>query len=168
MGLIPAAASASPNSENSLGKKVRTAWPKMIGSGTFIIVAFRCSENSTSSALARAICSVRNASSFGALIVATSTISPAITFTGSRRVVVVPSSATSSMRSESSAGMTTDFSVERKSPSVMCATFVLESGDHLPMLCGCVRAYCFTAPGARRSELPSRSTGFTALPSTLP
>ena len=30
----------------------------MIGSETFIIVALRCTENSTSSALARAICAV--------------------------------------------------------------------------------------------------------------
>ena len=28
-------------------RKARTAWPKMIGSETFIIVAFMCSENST-------------------------------------------------------------------------------------------------------------------------
>src|SRR5262249_50318655 len=42
---------------------------------------------------------------------------------------------------------------------------VLGPGAHL---CGLLRAYCFTAPAARRSELPSRSTGLTALPSTLP
>ena len=51
-----------------------------------------------------------------ALIVATSTISPAITFTGSRRAVVVPSLVESSRRSESSAFISTDFSVVRKSP----------------------------------------------------
>jgi hypothetical protein len=38
-------------------KKTRTAWPKMIGSETFIIVALRWSEKSTPSALALAICS---------------------------------------------------------------------------------------------------------------
>ena len=48
----------------------------------------------------------------------------------------------------------------------MCATCVFESADQPPILCGLLRAYCFTAPAARRSELPSRSTGFTALPST--
>jgi hypothetical protein len=42
-----------------LGKKGFTTWPKMIGSLTFIIVALRCTEKSTSSALARAICSRR-------------------------------------------------------------------------------------------------------------
>jgi hypothetical protein len=34
-----------------VGEVRRTAWPKMIGSETFIIVAFRCSENSTPLAL---------------------------------------------------------------------------------------------------------------------
>ena len=41
---------------------------------------------------------------------------------------------------------------------------VFESGDHTPIECGFFRAYCFTDAGARRSELPSRSTGLTALP----
>ncbi len=45
------------------GKNTRTTWPKMIGSETFIMVALRCTENSTPSALARAICSVRNSRS---------------------------------------------------------------------------------------------------------
>ena len=49
----------------------------------------------------------------------------------------------------------------------MCATWVFESLVQGPILCGLLRAYCFTAPAARRSELPSRSTGLTALPSTL-
>ena len=48
----------------------------------------------------------------------------------------------------------------------MCATCDFEAASHLPMRCGCLRAYAFTAFGARRSELPSRSTGFTALPLT--
>ena len=61
----------------------------------------------------------------------------------------------------------TDRSLERKSPAPMVATWVLESGDHAPIECGCLRAYCFTEAGARRSELPSRSTGLTALPLTL-
>src|ERR1700750_238873 len=50
----------------------------------------------------------------------------------------------------------------------MSATRVFESLVQAPILCGLLRAYCFTAPAARRSELPSRSTGLTALPSTLP
>jgi hypothetical protein len=57
--------------------------------------------------------------------------------------------------------------VVRKSPEDMVATLVLESADHAPMECGWDRAYSLTDRGARRSELPSRSTGFTALPLTL-
>ena len=45
------------------GRTSRTTWPKMIGSETFIMVALRCTEKSTSSALARAICSVTNSRS---------------------------------------------------------------------------------------------------------
>ena len=64
-GLMPASASASPCSAKSAGKKARTTCPKMIGSDTFIIVALRCTENSTPSALARAICSSRNVAQRG-------------------------------------------------------------------------------------------------------
>ena len=46
-GLAPPSASASPCSANTSAKNARTAWPKMIGSETFIIVAFRCSEKRT-------------------------------------------------------------------------------------------------------------------------
>ncbi|SKW70181.1 Uncharacterised protein [Mycobacteroides abscessus subsp. abscessus] len=49
----------------------------------------------------------------------------------------------------------------------MVATCVREACDHSPILCGCLRAYSLTAFGARRSELPSRRMGFTALPRHL-
>ncbi len=49
----------------------------------------------------------------------------------------------------------------------MVATLVFESADHAPIECGFFRAYSFTAFGARRSEFPSRRTGFTALPLIL-
>ena len=81
--------------------------------------------------------------------------------------MVVPSSPTSSMRSEPSASITVDFSLERKSSAVMWATLVLESRLQAPIEWGCFRAYCLTEAGARRSELPSRSTGLTALPLIL-
>jgi hypothetical protein len=77
----------------------------------------------------------------------------------------VPSAATSSMRSVPAAAMVTDCSLSG-SRRVMWATWVRESGDHAPIEWGCLRAYSFTDSGARRSELPSRSTGFTALPLT--
>ena len=78
-----------------------------------------------------------------------------------------PVAATCSMRTVVAAATVTDFSLCRKSPSLMVETWVLESLDHAPMRCGFWRAYSLTAFGARRSELPSRSTGFTALPLTL-
>ena len=61
----------------------------------------------------------------------------------------------------------TDRSVERKSPSLIVETWECESRDQAPIECGCLRAYSFTEAAARRSELPSRSTGFTALPLTV-
>jgi hypothetical protein len=61
--LRPAAASCSPYASKTSAKNARTTWPKMIGSLTFIIVAFRCTEYSTFSALACAIVSARKASS---------------------------------------------------------------------------------------------------------
>ena len=160
-------ASASPCSSNTSAKNARTAWPKMIGSETFIIVAFRCSEKRTPCALASAICSARNASSAraahhrGVDDLAREHRQPSLS------TVTAPSAATCSIRSSSSA-------VERDRPlgraEVAVAhrrrRAVLESFDHAPIECGCLRAYSFTEAGARRSELPSRRTGLTALPLT--
>ena len=165
-GLAPALASASPCSSNTSAKNARTAWPKMIGSETFIIVAFRCSEKRTPCSSASSICSARKASSARRRITAPSTISPSTTGT-SLSTVTVPSSATCSIRSSSSASSVTDCSVERKSPSLIVATWVLESFDQSPIECGWLRTYSLTEAGARRSELPSRRTGLTALPLTL-
>ena len=53
-GIRPSAASAGPCLANTGAKKTVTAWPNMIGSDTFIIVAFRCSDASTPAALAPA------------------------------------------------------------------------------------------------------------------
>ena len=83
LGLMSAAARTSPNSSNRSGKNARTTWPKMIGSETFIIVALRCTENSTSSALARAIWAARNSRSAATCITVASTTSPASTGTDS-------------------------------------------------------------------------------------
>ena len=46
-----------------------------------------------------------------------------------------------------------------------CATCDFEAGDRAPMRCGCLRAYASPPRGAAVG-LPSRSTGFTALPLT--
>ena len=166
-GLSPAAAIASPYRSNTSGRKARTTCPKMIGSETFIIVALRWTENSTPSALARAIWASRNSCSAATCRAVASTTSPASTGTDSRSTVVLPSSATSAIRNEPARSITADVSLERKSSAVICATLVLDSGDQAPIECGWFRAYCLTDAGARRSELPSRSTGLTALPLTL-
>ena len=96
-----------------------------------------------------------------------STTSPGSTGTDSLSTVVAPSSPTSSIRSDPWLWITADVSLVRKSSAVICATSVLESGDQAPIEWGWDRAYCLTEAGARRSELPSRRTGLTALPLTL-
>jgi hypothetical protein len=138
----------------------------MMGSETFIIVAFMCSENRTSCCFASSISAARNSTSFAFDRYDASTTSPACTDSPSLSTVVEPSVPTSSMRSVSAAGMVTDSSLERKSPSPIVATWLRDSDDHAPIECGFFRAYSLTAFGARRSELPSRSTGFTAEPLT--
>jgi len=138
----------------------------MIGSETFIIVALRCTENSTFSALASAIWAARKASSGALRSTAASTISPASTGSAALSTVTVPSGAMCSIRSVVAAGRVTEVSVCRKSPSSIVDTCERESGDQAPIDCGCARAYPLTEAGARRSELPSRRTGLTALPLT--
>ena len=80
--------------------------------------------------------------------------------------MTVPSAATCSIRSVSASATVTEVSECRKSPSSMVDTCEADSGDQAPIECGWLRAKLFTEAGARRSELPSRSTGLTALPLT--
>ena len=117
-----------------------TTWPKMIGSLTFIIVALRCTEKSTSSALARAIWLRRNASSAATRSTVASTTSPSSTGRPSLSTVVVPSVATWRMVRVSSPPSTTDCSLSRKSSMPIVATLVLLSGLQAPIECGCLRA----------------------------
>ena len=137
----------------------------MIGSLTFIIVAFRCTENRTSRSFAAATWRARNSVSAARRMTAASATSPASSATASASTVVPPSSPTSRTCAEPPCSTVVDVSVERKSPSAMVATVVREPCDHSPMECGWLRANAFTAAGARRSELPWRRTGLTALPS---
>ena len=88
-GLRPAAVRVSPYRANVSGKKARTTWPKMIGSEIFIMVALRCTENSTPSALARSIWVARNCCSAATRMTEASTTSPAKTGTAERRTVIV-------------------------------------------------------------------------------
>ena len=97
-----------------------------------------------------------------------STTSPLASASGPRSAVGAPPPAgTNSIFTVVSAAMVADFSEPKKSSPVMCTTLVLESLGHARSLCGFFCAKAFTGAATRRSELPSRSTGFTALPSTL-
>ena len=139
-GLAPSFSSASWCSVNTPAKNARTAWPKMIGSETFIIVAFRCRENSRPCSLVSAICSCRNASSARARITAPSTTSPSWTAIPPLSTVAEPSPATYSIRSSSAWSIVTERSVERKSPSDIVATCERLSFDQAPIECGWARA----------------------------
>src|SRR5690625_1326745 len=131
----PAAASSSPYLANTSAKNALTVWPKMIGSETFIIVAFRCTEKRMPSSFARATCALRNSCSAAASIFVASTISPSSTGIASRSTVIsLP--ACSSTRRVSSPSIITDCSFEAKSLAPIVATFVLESFDHSPIECG--------------------------------
>ena len=138
----------------------------MMGSETFIIVAFMCSENSTPEERASSICASRNARRAATSMKVLSTISPASTGTESLSIDTVPSIASCSIRSDVSAAIVTDCSFERKSPDDMVATWLSDPAVHAPIECGWLRAYSLTALGARRSEFPSRRTGLTAEPFT--
>ena len=165
LGSAPAAASASACRSNTGAKNARTAWPKTIGSATFIMVALRCSENSTPPERASAIWSSRNSRSAETDMNVESTMSPAPT--GTLRIRrTFPSLSTCSMLNEPAPPAVTDCSFERKSPPDIVDTWLWLCGDQAPIEWGYWRAYSFTARGARRSELPSRSTGFTADPFT--
>jgi len=137
----------------------------MIGSETFIIVAFMCSENSTPRSLASATCSARNERNAETLITVESITSPASSGNSDFSTVTVPSEPTYSIRTSAGAATVTDCSFDAKSPDSIVATWVCESLDHAPIECGLLRAYSLTALGARRSEFPWRSTGLTADPS---
>ena len=112
LGDRPAAARSAPYAAKTSGKNARTTWPKMIGSETFIIVALRWTEKRTPSSLARAIWARRKSSSAATRMTVASTTSPSRTGRASLRTVVVPSAATWRMVRVSSAGRTTERSVD--------------------------------------------------------
>ena len=134
LGFTPMRSNVSPCFANTSAKYVLTACPKMIGSETFIIVALRCTENSTPCAFASAICAARNASS-----------APRVHERGvddlarqhGDRLLQHGDAAVGARRARpaasSSATMVTDCSLERKSSWPMVATRVFESGDHAPI-----------------------------------
>mmetsp|Transcript_33551 Transcript_33551/g.84234 ORF Transcript_33551/g.84234 Transcript_33551/m.84234 type:complete len:211 (+) Transcript_33551:1344-1976(+) len=169
LGLTPMRRRVSPCLANTSLKYTDTAWPKMMGSDTFIMVAFRCSDTITSCALASCSCSSKNARSSRAFMTEASRISFSMTARPDFRTVFLPCASTWVIWIFVSLGTTYDFSLPKKSPDFMWATWVLDTGGQGRMRTGgrlrC--AFFFTGSATRRSELPSRSTGLTALPSTL-
>ena len=92
-------------------KKTRTAWPKMTGSLTFIIVAFICNEKSTPLLRASSTWACKNAISARLLITVPSKISPGSSFRPPLSTVTVPSAATCSIRTVVAAETVTDRSL---------------------------------------------------------
>ncbi len=83
----------------------------MIGSETFIMVAFRCSENSTPWARASSIWACRKVLSLAVDSTAASMISPALTGVFSFSTVLVPSAAVSSILTSPASAIRADFSL---------------------------------------------------------
>ena len=127
-----AAARASAWSPNTRGKYARTAWPKMIGSDTFIIVALRCTEKRTPCSLASATCCARKASSAARRMTAASSTSPASTAkVGLEHGDLAVRGDVLDADLTGVRDAVTDRSVERKSPSLIVETCECESGDHV-------------------------------------
>ena len=112
---------------------------------------------------ASATCSARNRSSAARRITAASITSPARTGT-LIRATVAPSAATCSIRDDAVAGHRDRLLGGAEVALAHRRDVRARACDQAPIGCGCARAYAFTDADARRSELPCRSTGFTALP----
>mmetsp|Transcript_19219 Transcript_19219/g.30623 ORF Transcript_19219/g.30623 Transcript_19219/m.30623 type:complete len:331 (+) Transcript_19219:1895-2887(+) len=138
----------------------------MMGSDTFIIVAFICSDSSTPDVLASATSFSKYGIKWLMLMHEESRTSPSCSLSPSFMTVVLPSDS-NSIFTVSAFDMTTDCSLPKKSPDVICATEVLLAGVHGPSFLGFAMQFSFTGAATRRSEFPSRRTGFTALPRTL-
>ena len=140
--------------------------PNMIGSLTFIIVALRCSENSTPRAFASAICASTKAASFRVQRRGVQHLAGLHLHRRAQRKLL-PVALVNSIRTRAR-GRHHDrlfAAVEIAFVHVRDVRFRIRfPRAHAVRV---LRAYAFTAFGARRSELPSRSTGFTALPLTL-
>ena len=72
----PRSANKSPYFSNKGLKNAFTPCPKIIGSETFIIVAFKCNENRTPAVFAEATCSSKNSTNAFLLMNVPSRISP--------------------------------------------------------------------------------------------
>ena len=137
----------------------------MIGSETFIIVALRWTENRTPGSI-EATSALMNARSAEADMKVASTTSPSRYFRPSLSTVSLPAASVKVILAAPAcaAVMVADFSFAKKSLPGIEATQVFDAAVHSPIECGFFLAYSLTALAERRSELPSRRTGFTAEP----
>ena len=140
LGFTPRVANVSPYFSKSGANHARTPCPKMIGSETFIMVAFMCSENSTPLSFAQSTCFSRKEVKEALHMNEESTTSPDSTATGARSSVAFPDSSVNVMCTWPASVIVTDCSWLKKSPSVMLDTWLSESADHFPMRWGLARA----------------------------
>jgi hypothetical protein len=140
LGFTPSASSLSPYFSNTGASQALTAWPKMIGSETFIIVAFMCSENSVPSCLgAFDLLGEEGVERLRGHVGGVDDGAGGIA-DPSFRTVSVPAAVVSTIFAVAALSSVADTSLERKSPPDMEATRVLLSGDQSPMRCGLVWA----------------------------
>ena len=100
------------------------------------MVAFMCRLKRTPVSRASATCSARKSVSAERLMNVPSTMSPASNLRPSLSTVTAASAPTNSMRAVVAAAIVTDFSLPKKSPACMEATWALLSGLQVPILCG--------------------------------
>ena len=134
-GFTPAAASASACFSKASSKKTETAWPKMIGSDTFIIVAFMCNENKTPSSFALAISLRRKSRRADARMNVASTTVPGRMSMPSFNTLTFPSASVNSIFAGPAWASATvaDTSFERKSLPFIEATCVFDVLTHSPI-----------------------------------
>jgi len=111
-GSTPSASKAAPCAANTSAKNTFTAWPKMMGSETFIIVALRCSENSRLCALAPWTWSIRKSTSARRLMKVASSTSPSWSWSPSFSTLTRPSALTCSILAVVAAARVTERSFE--------------------------------------------------------
>ena len=115
-----------------------TTWPKMIGSATFIMVAFKCTENNTPLAFASASWSLIKPRSAVTFIKLASTTVPAVMSRPSFSTVFCPCWLTNRIVKAPACASETvaEISFETKSCAGIETTCVAESARQTPILCG--------------------------------
>ena len=110
--------------------------PNMMGSETFIMVAFKWTDSKIPSSFASLTCCFKKATSALFLMTVASIISSCCRATFSLSRVFEPSSDTKAIFTVVADGVVNDFSLCLKSPFDIVATCVFEFEDHSPMVCG--------------------------------